>query len=159
MRTTGPGARSRLGFPRGYDQHLPRRVLHADDVGEPFHIDASAAPDTLIRADLVDAVGVRGSDESVTGAVLLDDGAHLGVGYLPVSDPDPAWIARSPLHGAEVQDDGGETWFVALQIDRTTRAAGGFTSLDLTYEVDGRQHAVPGTPSFSFPAIGDACPD
>lgn len=112
---------------------------------------------TLVAAELVGAQGVRVIEQAASRAVVLDDGTHLGIGMVPVSEGDEPWDARVPLRGTVVEDDGGEMWFVALAIGRTSAAAGGFEAVELTYEVDGRQHVVRSAQSVSFPAVGNAC--
>lgn len=126
--------------------------------GEPLRLTPGAPDVTLVRAELVDAEGVRVVEQAAARAVLLADGTHLGVGSLYVDDGDEAWDGRVPLDGTVVSDDGGETWFVALALERTGDIAGGFAAVDLTYEVNGERHVARGTQSMSFPATGKGCP-
>ncbi len=125
--------------------------------GEPFRLSEGAPDVTLVRADLVNADGVRVIEQAAARAVLLPDGTHLGVGSTFVADGDEAWDARVPLKGTVVRNDGGETWFVALALERTGDAAGGFTAVELTYEVNGQQRVVRGTASLTFPTAGGKC--
>lgn len=128
-------------------------ITHA----EPFELSEGVQEVTLIRADLVDADGVRVIEQAAARAVPLADGTHLGVGTNFVAEDDEAWDGRIPLEGAAVRNDGGETWFVALALERTEDTAGGFTAVDLTYEVNGHQRVVRGTESMTFPAVGGTC--
>lgn len=149
-----------FGPPEGTTVHIclaefAEPLTYGDSVELAEGTDAVA----LVAADLVGAEGVRVIEQAASRAVVLDDGTHLGVGMVLVSEGDEAWDARVPLKGTVVNDDGGETWFVALAIERTSVAAGGFEGVDLTYEVDGRVHVVRSAQSVSFPAIGDACGD
>jgi hypothetical protein len=113
---------------------------------------------TLVSAALVRPDGVRVIEQAAARAVLLDDGTHLGIGTTPVADGDEAWDARVPLNGTVIRDDGGETWFLALALERTSAEAGGFEGVELTYLANGReQRVVSSAESFSFPATGDAC--
>lgn len=125
--------------------------------GEPFELSEGTQEVTLIRADLVGAEGVRIIEESAARAVLLADGTHLSVGTMPTNEGDESWDARVPLHGTVVRNDGGETWSIALALERTADTPGGFTAVDLTYEVNGQQRVVRGTQSLKFPATGVAC--
>ena len=125
--------------------------------GESFRLSEGAPDVTLVRAELVNAEGVRVIEQAAARAVLLPDGTHRGVGTVLVADGGEAWDGRVPLKGTVVRHDGGETWFVALALERTGDAAGGFTAVDLTYEVNGQQRIVRGTESVTFPAVGSKC--
>jgi hypothetical protein len=125
--------------------------------GEPLELGHGTQEVTLIRADLVDAKGVRIIEQSAARAVLLADGTHLSVGTVPTTEGDESWDARVPLKGTVVRDDGGEMWSIALALERTADSAGGFTAVDLTYEVNGQRHVVRGTQSLTFPATGGHC--
>ncbi|MFS0866765.1 hypothetical protein AB3M83_05455 [Microbacterium sp. 179-B 1A2 NHS] len=127
--------------------------------GDPIELAEGTNAVTLVTADLVGAEGVRVMEQAASRAVLLDDGTHLGVGMALANEGGEAWDARVPLRGTVVEDDGGETWFVALAIERTSATAGGFEAVDLTYETNGRRQVVRSAQSVSFPAIGDACSD
>lgn len=100
--------------------------------GEGIELSGGAREVTLVRADLVDAKGVRIIEQSAARAVLLADGTHLSVGTMPTTEGGESWDARVPLNGTVIRDDGGETWSIALALERTADTAGGFTAVDLT---------------------------
>lgn len=125
--------------------------------GEPLELPEGTQEVTLIRADLVDAKGVRIVEQSAARAVLLADGTHLSVGTMPTTEGGESWDARVPLKGTVVRNDGGEIWSIALALERTANTAGGFTAVDLTYEVNGQRHVVRGTQSVTFPTTGGHC--
>ncbi|WP_434810570.1 hypothetical protein [Microbacterium sp. bgisy189] len=125
--------------------------------GEPISFSDGVESATLVRAGLVGADGVRVVEQAASRAVLRDDGTHLGVGTINVSEGDEAWDARVPLAGTVIENDGGETWFVALAVERTSERAGGFDAIELVYEVDGHEKVARGTQSMNFPARGESC--